>query len=82
MANTTKAIATMTREEAIKHFWGLMDELDALETKIQYLKSVGNKALDLKAQQDEIFAKMTKEVNQLPHDIRVAVEESKRPKAA
>ena len=78
----TKNIATMTREEAIQYFWAQMDELDALETKIQYLKSVGNKALDLTAQQDEIFAKMTKEVNQLPHDIRVAVEESKRPKAA
>ena len=68
----TKNIATMTREEAIQYFWAQMDILDGM--------SEGS--LEELCKKEEFFAKMEREVNQLPEEIRNAVEESKRPKAA
>ena len=65
-------ITTMGKEEAIQYFWAQMDILDGMPEG----------SLEELCEKEMFFAKMTKEVNQLPHDIRVAVEESKRPKAA
>jgi len=72
MANTTKAIATMTREEAIQYFWAQMDILDGMPEG----------TLDQLCEQEKMYAQLVKELNELPEEIRKAVEDSKRPKAA